>query len=255
MSSEALRLFWFIQTYKDLPRLRRTLSALRTLYPEAQVLVVSDGDPNPAIARACADCSVDFVLRSRLIGVEHGGEPVQKMLEAFLARDADILIKIDPDTNVKRRFSIMPSPSDSSIFGTVQTAGPESNRIVSIQGGCIIVPRAAAARLASSSLLQSDRLKPPALEWVANRPSLIRARSGLTSYDWSLGWACRALGLQPQDHPEVFSRYRPSLMDLLTERQAAVCHPRFEWRQLAMQDFYFSGLRAALSDAMRTDYD
>src|SRR5689334_19836368 len=86
-SAEQLRLFWFIQTYRDLPRLRKALAALRRLYPEARVLVVSDGDHDPQIAHVCTEQSVEFAFRSRLFGVEHGGEPVHKMLEAFLATD------------------------------------------------------------------------------------------------------------------------------------------------------------------------
>ena len=124
------------------------------------------------------------------------------MLEAFLTIDADVLIKIDPDTNIRRRFLRMPTPTDSSLYGTVESSGTESNRIVGIQGGCIIIPRHAAVLLVSSSLLKSERLKPPALEWAVNKRSIDRATSGLTS-DWTLGWACRELGLLCKDHPEV----------------------------------------------------
>jgi hypothetical protein len=249
--ADEVRIFWFIQAYRDLSRLRRTLARLQELYPESQVLVVSDGDPDLEIERACRKYSADFTLRARLFGVEQGGEPVQQMLEAFLRTDAHILIKIDPDTDVRRRFSLMPSRSDSALYGTVQSAGSESNRIASIQGGCIIVPRQAAIRLASSSLLRSERLKPPALEWAVDESLVARSASGLTSYDWTLGWACREFGLPSKDHPEVCSRYQPSLMDTLTDRRVAVSHPRFEIRQLANHGFYFSGLRAAISDALR----
>jgi hypothetical protein len=234
------RIFWFIQTYRDLPRLRRALASLRKVYPESQVLVVSDGDPNPEIKEACDGHSVGFMLRPRLFGVEQGGEPVQKMLEVFLATDADLVIKIDPDTHIRRRFSHMPSARDSSLYGTPQSQGSESNRIISLQGGCIIVPREAAIVLASSVILKSERLKPPALEWTVADGLIARAASGLTSYDWTLGWACRELGLRSRRHPEVFSRYQPSLIDCLRDRGAAVSHPRFEMKQLARPAFYFN---------------
>jgi hypothetical protein len=254
-SADAVRICWFVQTYQDLSRLRRTLAGVRHLYPESQVLVVSDGDPDPNIKHACDQYSAGLTLRSRLYGVEHGGELVQKILEEFLATDADILIKIDPDTKVHRRFSMMPSPLDSSIYGSVQSAGSESNRIISIQGGCIIVPRQAAILLAGSALLESDRLKFPALEWAVDHGLMARAASGLTSSDQTLGWACRELGLRCREHPEVFSRHRPSLMDALTQRRVAVFHPRFEVRHLINHSFYFSGFRAAVREAagMRDD--
>jgi hypothetical protein len=238
--ADRVRIFWFIQTYRDVYRLRKTLARVRKLYPESQAFVVSDGDPDPEIKQASESHSVSSALRLRLFGVEHGGEVVQRMFEAFLKTDADILVKIDPDTDLRRRFSAMPRPSDSSIYGTVQSAGPESNLIRSIQGGCIIVPRHAAILLARSALLESDRLKPPALEWAVDEVLLARARSGLTSYDWTLGWACRELDLSAKNHPEVYSLHRAHLIDAVAKRGAAVSHPRFEIKQLMNPGFYFS---------------
>jgi hypothetical protein len=255
--ADEARIFWFIQTYRDLPRLRKTLTSLRSLYPESQISVVSDGDTDPGIEQVCEKYSAEFALRSRLFGVEQGGEPVQRMLEAFLTTDADLLIKIDPDTDLRRRITALPSRSDASLYGTVQSTW---SGFVSIQGGCIIVPRRAAALLADSSLLKSDRLKPPALEWAVGEVSKARAASGLTSYDWTLGWACRELGLSSKDHPEVFSRYGPSLINAVTEGRVAVSHPRFEIRQLTDPVFYFRGFglrgfTAAVAEAMRTGGD
>ena len=251
--ADSVRIFWFIQTYRDLPKLRKTLSRLRTLYPDAPVLVVSDGDPNPEIKQTCERYSVEFSLRPRLYGVEHGGALVQRLLEAFLSTDADILIKIDPDTDVRRRLSLMPEPMEASIYGTVQSA--ESKRGPSIQGGCIIVPRRAATLLAGSALLMSERLKPPLLEWAVDDTARARVASGLTSSDQTLGWACRQLALPCKDHPEVCSRYRPSLMDSVTACRLAVFHPRLQMRHLVDPGFYFSGLRAALGEALRKRED
>jgi hypothetical protein len=124
------------------------------------------------------------------------------------------------------------------VYGTVQSAGDTANRLVSIQGGCIIVPRCAAEQLASSALLLSERLRPPAIAWAVSAYSRARAAAGLTSYDWTLGWACRELGLPSRSHPEVFSRYRANVFDQLSFRRAAVVHPRFEWTQLLGPIFY-----------------
>ena len=251
--TDEVHIFWYIQTYRDLSRLRTTLARLRKLYPESQVLVVSDGDTDPSIAQACGRYSVEFAHRARLMSVEHGGEPVQKMLEAFLETDADILIKIDPDTSLRRRLSVMPAPTDPSSYGTVQWSGPESNRIFSIQGGCMIIPRQAAVLLVGSSLLTSERLKPPALEWAVNKLSIDRAASGLTSHDWTLGWSCRELGLLSKAHPEVFSNHRPRLIDALRKRRTAVAHPRFEIKQLMDPGFYewFGPLRRTIRKALK----
>src|SRR5262249_37924240 len=148
IAADRARLCWFIQTSGDREELAHTLARLRQLYAESSVLVVSDGDPDPEIARACATCGAAFTLGERLFGVEHGGAPVQRMLDRFLTTDADILIKIDPDTDVRRRFTTLPDPSEEAVYGTVQSAGEGADRLVSIQGGCIIIPRRAAERLA-----------------------------------------------------------------------------------------------------------
>ena len=239
-----LRLLWWIQTYRDLPKLRPTLARLRALYPESDVVVISDGDPDPAIEPECRRHGARFIAGERLFGVAHGGVPVQRMLDAFLATTADILIKIDPDTHVRRRFSRLPPASDRSVYGTVQAAGEGSGRITSIQGGCIVIPRAAAAAISQSRLLHSDRLKPPAVEWAVNEVLRDRVASGLTSYDWTIGWVCRALGIPSENHPEVFSRYRASIVDTLIERRAAVTHPRFEPKQLLNREYYRPVLHA-----------
>jgi len=202
------------------------------------VLVVSDGDPDPTIVWVCAAYGAAFTPGERLFGVEHGGALVQRMLDRFLTTDADILIKIDPDTDVQSRFTTLPDPSEEAVYGSVQSAGEGADRLVSIQGGCIIVPRRAAERLASSALLLSNQLRPPAIAWAVSAYSRARAAAGLTSYDWTLGWACRELGLPSRSHPEVFSRYRPNLFDLLSPRRAAVVHPRFEWAQVLDPIFY-----------------
>lgn len=238
IAADRTRLCWFIQTSGDREPLERTLARLRQLYVESRVLVVSDGDPDPEIARACATHGAAFTLGERLFGVEHGGAPVQRMLEQFLTTDADILIKIDPDTDVRRRFTTLPDPSEVAVYGTVQSAGDDRNRLVSIQGGCIIVTRRAAERLASSARLLSDRLRPPAIAWAVSAYSRARAAAGLTSYDWTLGWACRELGVPSRNHREVFSRYRANLFDQLSFRRAAVVHPRFEWAQILEPIFY-----------------
>jgi hypothetical protein len=238
IEADRTRLCWFIQTSGDRARLEQTLARLRQFYAESRVLVVSDGDADPAIARACSMHAAEYTLGERLFGVEHGGAAVQRMLDRFRATDADILIKIDPDTDVRRRFTSMPDPSEAAVYGTVQSAGAGANRLSSIQGGCIVVPRRAADVLAASALLLSDRLRPPAIAWAVNAYSRARAAAGLTSYDWTIGWACRELGLPSRNHPEVFSRYRPNVFDQVSFRRAVVVHPRFEWAQVLDPIFY-----------------
>lgn len=249
--ARAARLFWLIHTYRDWPKLETNLAALRHLYPESAALVISDGDPDPSIPPLCGRYGVGFRLGARLFAVEHGGEIVQRMLDEFLARDADILIKIDPDTALRRGFTRMPPAGARAIFGTIGTN--ETGDCEFIQGGCMIVPRRVAEEVTARRLLVSDRLKPPALEWAASAISTTRAAAGLTSIDQTFGWACRELAIPCVNHPEVFSRYLPSLVDLVTSLRLAVYHPRFERRDLARSNFYFGGIRSTIRRAWQRD--
>jgi hypothetical protein len=245
VAADPLRLLWYVHTYHDRLKLAPALAALRRLYPESTVLVVSDGDSDPLLAPICARYRGEFRLGARLFGVEHGGEIVQRMLEAFLAHDADVLIKIDPDTVVRRQLTLAPAAGSRAIAGTIETSHTTGRDF--IQGGCIVIPRRSASEIVASRLLQSDRLKPPQLEWVVGEMSKARAASGLTSIDQTLGWACRQVGIACVNHPEVFSRYRPSLVDLITSQRLPIYHPRFELRHLADANFYFSGIRDAIT--------
>jgi hypothetical protein len=105
-----VKICWFIQTYRDSRRLERTLARLRKVYSEPLVLVVSDGDDSPELERVCRVHGATFTRGARLFGVERGGEPVLRMLTAFVQTDAECLIKIDPDTFVRRPLTILPSP-------------------------------------------------------------------------------------------------------------------------------------------------
>lgn len=244
------KILWYVQTYRDRLKLQPSLQRLRRFYPTDELLVVSDGAGDSAIEETVRPFNARFQLRPRLFTVEHGGLVVQRMLDAFLETHASVLIKIDPDSDVRRCFSRLPSASERAIFGTVQQTGPRTNSLTSIQGGCIVVPRSAAEAIAGSRLLESERLKPPACEWAVDADGRARVAAGLTSYDWTLGWACRELAIPCRDHPEVFSRYAPGLMDTLTVGDAAVAHPRFEWAQLRQRGFFLAGLRAKLTGAL-----
>ncbi len=220
---------WFLQTCGDASLLREALRRLRKVAPRDTVLVVSDGDDDPCLPALCAAAGARFVRGKRLFGVESGGLVVERMLDLFLATDAEHLIKIDPDTDVRRVFRRLPRRDRALVAGTLQATGTVETRLVSVQGGAILMTRLAAQRFKDSGLFCRTELKPPQIAWAVSDSTCERATSGLTSFDWTIGWAARRLGIQMLAHPEIHSVWKPSFLDHLVARGAAVSHPRLSW--------------------------
>ncbi|MBI4402734.1 MAG: hypothetical protein HY537_01155 [Deltaproteobacteria bacterium] len=147
------------------------------------------------------------------------------MLGLFLNNPTKHLIKIDPDTHVRKKFGVLPAFDDAIIAGCVQQAGDKEKMITSVQGGCIIMTLKAAQVLFASKLLLSPALKAPCYEWVVEKTLRARAfKHGLTSYDWTIGWACKQLKIPIIQHPETQSHWER--VNLRAYLGAAVVHPR-----------------------------
>ncbi|MCB0403526.1 MAG: hypothetical protein KDD51_01985 [Bdellovibrionales bacterium] len=219
---------WHIQVYKDQQQLPTCLTALRRHYPKSRLFLISDGDPNPEIEQIANQFGGECYYGERLFGVERGGEVVHRLLDHYLAQPSDFLIKIDADTRVERRFWYLPKTREPLVMGTRQLAGSTPD-LVSIQGGCTIINHAAASMMHASRLFLDPRLKPPILAWAdPGTKQELRAKSGLTSHDWTIGWVCRELNIRIVDHPEVASYWKErrwySFRDLLSNYQLLVRH-------------------------------
>lgn len=222
---------WFIQTYRDAGKLRTGLRRLRRVAPRDTVIVVSDGDDDPRLPAICAGFGATFVRGERLFGVESGGKVVERMLDLFLATRADYLVKIDPDSDVRHQLRFLPRRDRPLVCGTLQAMGTVDVRIVSIQGGCILMNRLAAEQMKASGAFRLAALQPPEVAWAIAPSARERARKGLTSYDWTIGWVAKRLGIPLLAHPEVHCVWKPSLLDHLVARRAAVSHPRLDLRR------------------------
>ena len=215
--------FW-ISAYRDADLLGSCLASLRRHYPAARVVVRSDGDCDPRLAGLARLHGAAFRLEERLFPVENGGRLVHRMLEMYLEEPTPHLFKLDPDTEIHRRFEYLPRRSGH--FGTLQ--GEPGAR--AIQGGCMGFTRDAAQALHDSRLLLSPRLSAPKngsghSHWTYLE---FRARAfGLSSFDWSLGWAAGKLGIPLFDFPEVFCLSHTRRRELPPDAAArfAMTHP------------------------------
>lgn len=171
---------------------------LRQLYTGSRIIVRSDGiglfdfDP-PSV-------DVEYYEEEPLFTVENGGAAIHRMLEIYFSKPASkFLIKIDPDTLFHRKLSRLPEGPE--IFGTIQ----ELDGCHSIQGGFIGIPKVAAWKIFKSDLLLSRELASPSSSGGAFMGIMQRraARVGLSSFDWSIGWAAQNLGISLFNYPEV----------------------------------------------------
>lgn len=195
-------IIFYMQTFEDQDYAFHRAVQLRTFYPEARLIVRSDGGgrgqyPWKAVA-------AEFYEEARLFPVANGGRVVQRMLELYLLNPSAYLMKVDPDTVFHRRMRYL--PTRNGLFGTVQ--GPRSCQ--SIQGGFIGLTKMAALSILQSGLLLDTALQmpdPTRGEYMAH----LRRRAdriGLTSFDCVLGWAASILGLDIYDFPEVYCQWQ-----------------------------------------------
>lgn len=214
-------LTFFLQVYRDHDAADQCLSRLRRRFPDARVVVRSDGDDDARYRILVNHYGVDYRAEQRLFPVENGGAVVERMLEIFLERPTAYLFKIDPDTAVHRRFHYL--PTQNGLFGTLQG----DPGYVSVQGGCMGFTADAAERIARSGMLQDPRLKNPQAHRRSSRYVEILARRadrlGLTSFDWTLGWAATALDVALFDFPEVCSSWKTPVDN--SELRYAITHP------------------------------
>ncbi len=200
-----------------------SLQELRDHFPRARVVVRSDGDSDPRYRVLSRRYGVDYRAEERLFSARHGGAVVQRMFEIFLEKPTAYLFKIDPDTQIHRRFRYL--PAETAMFGTVQGA-PD---YLSIQGGCIGFTRDAAERISDSRLLLDPTLRDCRADWPSHLAKLARRKrdQGLASFDWSLGWAADQIGIPLIDFPEVYSIYG-EVVSLPEEEKStyAVTHPK-----------------------------
>jgi hypothetical protein len=127
-----MNLVFVLNTYRDQADAALCLRELQQFYPLAQVLVISDLPPN------------------RLKTCDHGGQWMLRYMQQFLATDGDVLIKIDPDSEVRRTVGAFP---DAPIFGQVI-----SGRLA---GGTLGFSRAGVEQIVNSNLLLDPRYTDP----------------------------------------------------------------------------------------------
>ncbi len=211
-------LTFYLNVYNDVDLLPECLTQFRKVYPQSRLILRADGDPNQAIAEIAQEYNGECYYGERLFTIDKGGEIVHEMLRLFLANETAYLFKIDPDTRIVRPFKALPELP--CIFGTLQRQG----ELFSIQGGCIGFTLDIAQKLYSSDFFLDPALTKRPPPWVITQALRRRPMElGLTSIDWTVGWAAKKRDIALVDWPEIMSEWQvtPENDDL----RYAVTHP------------------------------
>jgi len=209
---------FYLLVYQDFNRAEWCLANLRRHYPASQVIVQSDGDPDPQYA-TLADADTTVQYGARLFEYAHGGQIAVRAVETLRTLSQKHVIRIDTDTEVRRRLSRLP---DADYYGSRHRL-PENW----IQGGCIGMSLQAVRRLHASRVFH----RPDAADyrnWAgANKhvQANIRARAethGLVSFDWLLAWGMSMCNIPATDVSEICSRWQTPIPP---ELDCAFAHP------------------------------
>lgn len=139
------KIAFFMGVYKDQELAKHNIKDIRNIYGDSvDIISISDGVCDRDFESFCDKHSVYYEEGDRRAKAELGGGWTLRMLETSLrVSDFDILVKIDPDTQIKRVFRYIP---DSDYFGNIRNGNH-------LQGGCKGLKRSAVDKILSSGLL------------------------------------------------------------------------------------------------------
>jgi hypothetical protein len=131
-----MNITFVITSYQDSVLAAQSAAAAKTLYPSAQIVQLSDLPPN------------------RLKLPQFSGQWTERWMKAALATNADIIIKIDPDTRAYNAVTTFPT---TDIFGQIAQNGIYGGLKGVIHGAAIGFQRAAVEKIVASGLLSDKK--------------------------------------------------------------------------------------------------
>jgi len=215
---------FFVGLYHDLDRAEGALCRLREHFPDARVIVRSDGDRNPKNRKLSERYGVEYWEEERLYPIENGGAMIARILELYLDNSTRFLLKIDTDTGIHRRFKFL--PERNGVFGTRQIS---KLGCVSIQGGCMGFSENVSRSILDSGLLKDPRLKNPIIYGRQSKYfSQMGKRAqklGLCGFEWIIAWAANELQIPLISFTEVRCRWHLNSNIANENLKFAITHP------------------------------
>jgi hypothetical protein len=211
-------LTFLVHTFHDSGRLIGMLKQLRSIFPQARLIVCSDGDDDAQLPKIASQSGAEFYHGENLYAQGHGGKICQRMLDLFLREPTAYFFKVDPDTGFHRRFAFL--PKHSGMFGTLQS----NDLLCSIQGGCCEMTLDWAQRMFEAKVFLREELKNPDRTW-ASHPALTRYinKVGRVSSDWIFSYIATAKGIPQYGFTEVCCRWKKPVVN--RNLRFAITHP------------------------------
>ena len=218
---------WLIHAYKNKVPLVQCLKNLRLVYPESRVVLIVDGDGED-YSDLVKPFKVKLIKGSHLFAHKTCHLFVTRFLKALLKGPEPYFFRIDPDTQVWRRFKQLPAVS--CLFGTVETTTAYFREDIkgapNIQGGVLGITRDVAQAVLDSGLLTEENCIPPTSLWIRCRDMVKLVEAGSIADDFVLSWAADSLGYPMFPSSEIRSNWgrKPDNSDLTY----AVTHPNWD---------------------------
>ena len=201
LPDESPRLLFGLTVYDESDaQLEWCLAYIRAAYEESPVFVLADGTQMRRHEDACRKYRADYIAGERLKIVEKGAQWWERFFRTAVTYPFDIVLKIDPDTRVHRRFTTFPT---ADIFGTDDGGGR-------IQGGIQAFRLSAVKMILHSGICLDPAYADPATWAVDQSVSQYVQILGQISTDYILGHMVQRLELTLADWIEVDSLWRPS---------------------------------------------
>lgn len=141
--------------YKEFSLATRLINQIRSYYPESDVICIMDGTCNIEFIHLCEQEQVVCIEGKRLYVRHLGGAWVERLLKTYLERsNADYMIKLDPDSYLRRKFSGFP---DTDLGGSLSKLNHLSFTL--IQGGCRFQTRETCDKILASNLLKDSQYR------------------------------------------------------------------------------------------------
>jgi hypothetical protein len=168
------------------------IGQIRRCFRDAMILVITDGYHSEPLKKVCLEFNSVYVkTHDRLRLLEYGGLWTNRFLTYFVSSNSNILIKIDPDSCLWRRFNQAFPIQD--MFGTLKKV----DEITYIRSAFIGIWRTAATRILESGILKDEHFKDQNLYGVLTNGEM------LSKQDVILGVVANRLKLRLADWAEV----------------------------------------------------
>ena len=217
-------LSFIITTHKDLPKLERLATSLRTHYSTEIVSVLSDGDDDPKIKELCEKYNFQYFLYLNSYKLEHGFRFWRNVFEVFAKNPTDYFIKLDTDVEVKGRLPEDLTPYRFTMFGSLVRTRANINFV---QNGIRGFSKEVLGAIQSSSYYQNDQHFADAFKAKRIFNATQRLERGLISTEFLMYEMSQLENLPIMSHPDILSYwlcpktngYYNEKGDLLTQEQ------------------------------------